>query len=85
LALVTVAGGKSIGPGTVQRDRMHYSTAVADSWKEQRLVSVPCEGVWFWIDRRDLVSKTTLSAVTILFNFLEVDSKAAPMLTIPTN
>ena len=48
-------------------------------------VSVPYEGAWFWIDRRDLVSKTTLSAVTILFNFLEVDSKASPVLTIPAN
>lgn len=48
-------------------------------------VSVPYEGLWFWVDRRDLVSKTTLSAVTILFNFLEVDSKASPVLTIPTN
>jgi hypothetical protein len=47
-------------------------------------VSVPYEGLWFWIDRRDLVSKTTLSAVTVLFNFLEVDNKASPVLTIPT-
>jgi hypothetical protein len=47
-------------------------------------VSVPYEGAWFWIDRRDLASKTTLSAVTVMFNFLEVDSKASPVLTIPT-
>jgi hypothetical protein len=52
---------------------------------EGAFVSVPYEGAWFWIGRRDLVSKTTLSAVTILFNFLEVDSKASPVLTIPTN
>jgi hypothetical protein len=25
-------------------------------------VSVPYEGAWFWIDRRDVASKTTLSA-----------------------
>jgi hypothetical protein len=29
--------------------------------------------------------KTSLSAVTIMFNFLEVVSKASPVLTIPTN
>ena len=52
---------------------------------EQAFVSVPYEGLWFWVDRRDIVSKTTLSAVTIVFNFLEVDSKASPVLTIPTN
>lgn len=49
-------------------------------------VAVPYEGHWFWIDRDDLSSKTTLSAVTVLFNFLEGGgSKAAPVLTIPTN
>jgi len=52
---------------------------------DDAFVSIPYEGQWFWIDRRDLVSKTTLSAVTIMFNFLEVDSKASPVLTIPTN
>jgi len=49
-------------------------------------VSVPCEGMWFWIDRCDLASKTTLSAVTIMFNFLEAGGdKVSPVLTISTN
>jgi hypothetical protein len=48
-------------------------------------VAVPYEGLWFWIDRRDIPSKTTLAAVTLLFNFLEGGSKASPVLTIPTN
>ena len=40
LGLLFGTGCKSIGPGTVQRDRMHYSTAVADSWKEQLLLNI---------------------------------------------
>lgn len=40
LLLLAGAGCKSIGPKTVQRDRMHYSTAVADSWKEQLLLNI---------------------------------------------
>jgi hypothetical protein len=48
-------------------------------------VVVPYQGLWFWIDRRDLNSKTTLTLVTLLFNFLEGGSKVAPVLTIPTN
>lgn len=48
-------------------------------------VAVPYEGLWFWIDRHDLPSKSTLTAVTLLFNFLEGGSKESPVLTIPTN
>ena len=49
-------------------------------------VAVPYEGQWFWIDRDDLASKTTLSAVTLLFSFLDNSAKqSAPVLTIPTN
>ncbi len=48
-------------------------------------VAVPYDGQWFWIDRRDLASKTTLAAVTVLFNFLEGGEKVSPVLTIPTN
>jgi hypothetical protein len=40
LALVAAAGCKSIGPDSVQPDRMPYSTAVADSWKEQLLLNI---------------------------------------------
>ncbi|MHC1767275.1 MAG: hypothetical protein AB9869_23845 [Verrucomicrobiia bacterium] len=48
-------------------------------------VAVPYEGLWFWMDDKDLPSKTTLAVVTLLFNFLEGDSKSSPVLTIPTN
>jgi hypothetical protein len=47
--------------------------------------AVPYEGSWFWIESEDLRSKTTLSAVTLLFNFLEGSTKSSPVLTIPTN
>jgi hypothetical protein len=40
LALLGTAGCRSIGPTTVQRDQIHYSTAVADSWKEQLLLNI---------------------------------------------
>ena len=40
LVLLVGAGCKSIGPSTIKRDRMHYSTAVADSWKEQLLLNI---------------------------------------------
>lgn len=53
---------------------------------DEAFVAVPYAGWWFWIDRRDLPTKTTLAAVTVLFNFLEGGgSKAAPVVTIPAN
>src|SRR5262245_61512761 len=35
-----VAGCSSVGPSTMRRDRLHYSSAVADSWSEQLLLNV---------------------------------------------
>ena len=52
---------------------------------DDAFVAVPYEGLWFWIDRRDIPSKATLAAVTLLFNFLEGGTKSSPVLTIPTN
>ena len=53
---------------------------------DKAFVAVPYEGLWFWIDRQDLASKTTLSAVTVLFSFLDNSGKqSAPVLTIPTS
>jgi hypothetical protein len=53
---------------------------------DEAFVAVPYEGLWFWIDRRDLASKTTFAVVTMMFNFLEGGAgKASPVLTIPTN
>lgn len=40
LGLLVGSGCKSIGPGTVRRDRLHYSSAVAESWKEQLLLNI---------------------------------------------
>jgi hypothetical protein len=52
---------------------------------EDPFVAVPYEGQWFWIERNDLGSKTTLAAVTMLFNFLEGGEKSSLVLTIPIN
>ena len=34
LGLLASAGCRSVGPGTVKRDRLHYATAVADSLRQ---------------------------------------------------
>lgn len=39
-ALVLLAGCKSIGPGTVARDRADYSSSISESWKRQTLLNI---------------------------------------------
>lgn len=38
--LPAFTGCRSIGPGTVARDRTDYSTSIADSWKRQTLLNI---------------------------------------------
>src|SRR5216683_1066587 len=37
---IWVTGCRSIGPHTVATDRFDYSTAIADSWKQQTLLNI---------------------------------------------
>jgi len=40
LGLVMATGCRSIGPGTLPRDRFEYSTGIAESWKRQTLLNI---------------------------------------------
>src|SRR5689334_20510414 len=40
LAAIALTGCKSIGPGTVPRDRFAYSDSISDSWKRQTLLNI---------------------------------------------
>jgi hypothetical protein len=40
LAFSLVAGCQSIGPASVQRDRLDYADAIAGSWREQTLLNI---------------------------------------------
>ena len=40
LMVLAAAGCASLGPATVQRDRVDYISAIAESWKEQTLLNV---------------------------------------------
>jgi len=39
-SLAVIAGCQSVGPPTIKRDRMHYASAVSNSWKEQLLLNI---------------------------------------------
>jgi len=54
---------------------------------EQTYVAVSYRGSWFWIDDRDLHSKSMFYFLMILFSFTErgTAEQAAPVITVPTN
>jgi len=54
---------------------------------EDAFVAVPYRDHWFWIDDRDIFSKSTFYFLMIMFSFTErgVSGQAAPILTVPTN
>jgi len=63
--------------------RVHDGTSKPDD----AFVAVPYRGHWFWIDDRDVYSKSTFYFLMILFSFTErgVSGQVAPILTVPTN
>jgi len=63
--------------------RVHNGTSKPDD----AFVAVPYRDQWFWVDDRDIHSKSTLYFLMILFSFTErgVSGQAAPILTVPTN
>ncbi|MEA3292036.1 MAG: hypothetical protein U9Q71_07030 [Pseudomonadota bacterium] len=40
LAAMLLSACSSIGPGSIQRDRFDYSSAISDSWKQQMLLNI---------------------------------------------
>lgn len=40
MVLLAATGCSSIGPGTVARNRVEYSSSVGDSWKRQALLNI---------------------------------------------
>ena len=80
-----VADGSAVasGPSPARRPLVVHSGGKKPA---AAFVAVPYDDLWFWIDRKDLASKITLSTVTVLFSFLDTSGKQSlPVLTIPTN
>ena len=80
VALLAVGGCRSIGPSTVSRDRVDYSTAVAESWKRQALlniVKVRYMDTPIFVDVGQIVSgyslETGLSAAAAGFPYANTD------------
>lgn len=41
-ATLVMAACQTIGPGSVQRDRLDYAAAISDSWKKQGMPVIYC-------------------------------------------
>ena len=63
--------------------RVHNSLAEP----ERPHVAVPYRGSWFWIDDRDIYSKTMFYFLMVLFSSTERgdSAQAAPIISVPTN
>ena len=63
--------------------RVQHGTAKPDNV----FVAVPYRHQWFWIDDRDVHSKSTFYFLMVMFSFTErgESGQVAPILTVPTN
>jgi len=79
-------GWPETGVGLVHHQpllRVHH----ASSEPEDAFSAVPYRGHWFWIDDRDIHSKTMFNFLLALFSFTERgrSEPEAPVITVPTN
>ena len=69
-ALLLAVGCKSVGPGTIPRDRFNYSGALAESWKNQmllNLVKTRYLDLPIYLDVGQIVSGYTLETGVTIF------------------
>jgi hypothetical protein len=74
--------GEKTADGSAVRPiiRIHSGTGRPDD----AFVAVPYQGYWFWIDNRDLMSKTAFSFIMFIFNLVDTRTKEGiPVVTIP--
>ncbi|HEX9135349.1 MAG TPA: hypothetical protein VF905_00200, partial [Nitrospirota bacterium] len=53
----------------------------------EAFIAVPYRNYWYWIDDRDLRSKTLFSFLMFVFSLTETGGvkEGAPIITVPTN
>ena len=78
----TSSATPDVGTVTSRMIRVHSGASKADS----AYVAVSYRGHWFWVDDRDVYSKTSMNFLMMLFSISERGTTAggAPVITVPT-